>query len=45
MGEQCQWLREIGFENVDCYFKVFELALFGGTKRSSRRGPQDPSSR
>ncbi len=30
--DQCRWLREIGFEDVDCYFKVFELALFGGRK-------------
>jgi tRNA (cmo5U34)-methyltransferase len=30
--DQCQWLREIGFEHVDCYFKILELALFGGTK-------------
>ncbi|HAM49758.1 MAG TPA: class I SAM-dependent methyltransferase [Nitrospiraceae bacterium] len=29
---QCAWLREIGFQDVDCYFKVFELALFGGRK-------------
>ena len=29
---QCDWLREIGFENVDCYLKVSELALFGGQK-------------
>ena len=29
---QCQWLREIGFREVDCFFKVFELALFGGRK-------------
>jgi tRNA (cmo5U34)-methyltransferase len=28
--EQCAWLREIGFEDVDCYFKILELALFGG---------------
>ena len=27
---QCGWLREIGFTGVDCFFKVFELALFGG---------------
>jgi cyclopropane fatty-acyl-phospholipid synthase-like methyltransferase len=29
---QCDWLREIGFENVECYLKVSELALFGGQK-------------
>lgn len=29
---QCDWLREIGFDHVDCYLKVFELALFGGIK-------------
>jgi ubiquinone/menaquinone biosynthesis C-methylase UbiE len=30
--DQCQWLREIGFEDVDCFFKVFELAIFGGRR-------------
>ena len=30
--DQCDWLREIGFVHVDCYLKVFELALFGGIK-------------
>lgn len=30
--EQCAWLRETGFEDVDCFFKIFELALFGGRK-------------
>jgi ubiquinone/menaquinone biosynthesis C-methylase UbiE len=29
---QCGWLREIGYQDVDCFFKVFELALFGGRK-------------
>jgi SAM-dependent methyltransferase len=29
---QCDWLRTIGFEDVDCYFKAFELALFGGRR-------------
>jgi ubiquinone/menaquinone biosynthesis C-methylase UbiE len=30
--EQCGWLREIGYQDVDCYFKLFELAVFGGRK-------------
>jgi ubiquinone/menaquinone biosynthesis C-methylase UbiE len=30
--DQCCWLREIGFVEVDCYWKYFELAIFGGTK-------------
>jgi len=30
---QLRWLREIGFQHVDCFFKVFELAIFGGIKR------------
>ena len=29
---QCDWLREIGFENVECYLKVQELAVFGGQR-------------
>jgi SAM-dependent methyltransferase len=29
---QCAWLRDAGFEDVDCYFKVFELAVFGGRR-------------
>jgi len=36
--DQCGWLREIGFEQVDCFIKIFELALFGGIK--SRVGPE-----
>lgn len=30
--DQCSWLRAIGFENVDCYLKVMELAVFGGQR-------------
>lgn len=30
--DQCEWLRQIGFNDVDCFFRVFELALFGGRK-------------
>ena len=29
---QVGWLKEIGFDHADTYFKVFELALFGGRK-------------
>ncbi|NET16999.1 MAG: class I SAM-dependent methyltransferase, partial [Okeania sp. SIO1H6] len=29
---QCNWLREIGFIHVDCFMKLFEIALFGGIK-------------
>lgn len=30
---QCRWLKELGFAEVDCYMKIFELVLFGGVKR------------
>jgi tRNA (cmo5U34)-methyltransferase len=30
--DQCRWLREIGFREVDCFWKYFELAIFGGVK-------------
>lgn len=29
---QTGWLREIGYEHVDCYLKIFELAVFGGVR-------------
>jgi tRNA (cmo5U34)-methyltransferase len=29
---QCDWLRAIGFENVDTYFKLPGLAIFGGSR-------------
>jgi ubiquinone/menaquinone biosynthesis C-methylase UbiE len=29
---QCDWLRDIGFENVECFLKVQELAVFGGQR-------------
>ncbi len=32
--KQCGWLRDIGFTDVDCFFKIFALAIFGGRKTS-----------
>lgn len=29
---QCEWLREIGFVGVDCFFRELGVALFGGAK-------------
>ena len=29
---QCDWLRKIGFEEVDCYFKIFKSTIFGGRR-------------
>jgi ubiquinone/menaquinone biosynthesis C-methylase UbiE len=29
---QCDWLREIGYEDVECYMRIYELAVFGGRK-------------
>jgi tRNA (cmo5U34)-methyltransferase len=29
---QCNWLRGIGFELVDCYFRIYELAVFAGRR-------------
>ena len=29
---QCDWLREIGYEEVDCYFRIYELAVFAGRR-------------
>lgn len=35
---QCDWLRELGYADVDCFLKNFELALFGGRKPGVRAG-------
>jgi tRNA (cmo5U34)-methyltransferase len=32
---QCNWLRGIGYDLVDCYFRVYELAVFAGRRPSS----------
>jgi cyclopropane fatty-acyl-phospholipid synthase-like methyltransferase len=33
---QCDWLRRRGYVDVDCFFKAFELAVFGGRKPGGR---------
>jgi SAM-dependent methyltransferase len=38
LDSQVQWLREIGFEDVDCHWKWRELALFGGVKAGATSG-------
>jgi SAM-dependent methyltransferase len=32
---QCEWLRDIGFEDVAIFFQVPEIAVFGGVRRTS----------
>ena len=32
---QLDWLREIGFDDVDCHWKWFGMALRGGAKPES----------
>ena len=34
--DQCAWLRELGYVDVDCFLKYFELAVFGGRKPPSQ---------
>ena len=36
LWDQCQWLRRIGFVEVDCWLKIHELAVFGGRKAAGR---------
>jgi tRNA (cmo5U34)-methyltransferase len=38
---QCQSLRDIGYQDVDCFLKVFEVALFGGRKASNEPMQRD----
>ena len=29
---QCSWLRELGYVDVDCFFRVYEIAVFAGRR-------------
>lgn len=29
---QCEWLRELGYEDVDCYMRIYSLAVFAGRR-------------
>lgn len=29
---QVEWLRDLGYRHAECYFKWFELAVFGWVK-------------
>lgn len=35
--DQLQWLRDLGYEDVDCAFKCFELAVFAGRRPAGDR--------
>jgi ubiquinone/menaquinone biosynthesis C-methylase UbiE len=32
VDRQCDWLTKIGYTEVDCFFRAWELAVFGGIK-------------
>ncbi len=36
---QCEWLREIGFVGVDCFFRAIGVALIGGVKPKKPAAP------
>ena len=33
---QCAWLREIGYTEVDCYMRIYEVAVFGGRRPNQK---------
>lgn len=38
---QCDWLRELGLESVECFLKISELAIFGGQKPGAPDGVEE----
>lgn len=38
--DQLQWMRELGYVDVDCVFKAFELAVFAGRRPTPKGAPQ-----
>ena len=32
--DQCRWLVEVGFTEVDCFYKAWRFAVFGGSRRA-----------
>jgi tRNA (cmo5U34)-methyltransferase len=32
LGSQLRWLEEAGFREVDCWYKSYNFAVFGGHK-------------
>jgi len=40
---QLDWLRDAGLLDVDCYFKILELAVFGGRKPNDEDAQPAPS--
>jgi tRNA (cmo5U34)-methyltransferase len=35
LEEQLRWLREVGFEDVDCFYKYYNFAVYAGSKPKS----------
>jgi len=35
LSEQLQWLKKTGFQDVDCYYKYFNFAVYSGRKPSN----------
>ena len=38
--DQCEWLHAAGFADVDCYFKIHQLAIVAGRRPMTEPGPR-----